>query len=180
MTRSRSARLILAAVLLLVVSTRSHAGGVETSGDILQLAIPLAGFALAVGHNDGEGSLQLGKASLANLGVTWALKYATDRRRPNGRPRSFPSAHTSVSFTGATFVHKRYGWKHAVLPYIAAAYVGWTRYEVKAHYASDVFAGAAIGALAGWYFATPFSEHEVTVIPIALDGGGYIQVSARW
>ena len=41
-------------------------------------------------------------------------KYSLDERRPNGGKESFPSGHTSISFSAAEFMRKGYGWEYGV------------------------------------------------------------------
>jgi membrane-associated phospholipid phosphatase len=65
--------------------------------------------------------------------------------RSNG---SFPSGHTIAAFSVATIVARRYGTQHRWVPYVAygsAALVGFSRMTLSAHFASDVFMGAALG-----------------------------------
>jgi hypothetical protein len=43
-------------------------------------------------------------------GAVWALKYTTQRERPDGSNHySFPSGHTAVAFAAASVIDKRYG-----------------------------------------------------------------------
>jgi len=65
--------------------------------------------------------------------------------RSNG---SFPSGHAIAAFSVATIVARRYGTHHRWVPYVAyggAALVGFSRMTLSAHFASDVFMGAALG-----------------------------------
>ncbi len=60
---------------------------------------------------------------------------------------SFPSGHTIAAFSIATVVAHRYR-AHRWVPYAAygmAALVGFSRLSLSAHFASDVFMGAALG-----------------------------------
>jgi membrane-associated phospholipid phosphatase len=64
--------------------------------------------------------------------------------RGNG---SFPSGHTIAAFSIATVVAHRYR-THRWVPYVAygmAGLVGFSRLSLSAHFASDVFVGAALG-----------------------------------
>jgi membrane-associated phospholipid phosphatase len=63
----------------------------------------------------------------------------------------FPSGHTIVSFAMATVVAHRYR-EHKWAPYVAyglAGAVGLSRLSLSAHFASDVFLGAALGYCIG-------------------------------
>lgn len=161
-----------AALLLALASATAHAGfGSDQvarygkAGDALQFAVPLAGLGLtfllpqdrgatAPGFQwselyalDGSPRHDLGVAVLRAEVVTYALKYGVNERRPNGGSQSFPSGHTSLAFTGAEFIRKEYGWAWGTPAYLAAGFVGWTRVATRAHWAHDVYAGAAIGIL---------------------------------
>ncbi|HEX4748837.1 MAG TPA: phosphatase PAP2 family protein [Bryobacteraceae bacterium] len=60
---------------------------------------------------------------------------------------SFPSGHTIVAFSIATVVAHRYR-THRWVPYVAyggAAVIAFSRLSLSAHFASDVFVGAALG-----------------------------------
>ncbi len=93
---------------------------------------------------------ELAQGILINTVITGATKNIVGRERPNGADhRSFPSGHTSTSFTWATVLQRNYGWKLGVPAYLAASYVGVTRLEENAHHLTDVFAGAAIGYIVG-------------------------------
>jgi len=98
--------------------------------------------------------------------VSEALKTASSRLRPSSvalrgnyadtwtegsigssSHASFPSGHTIVAFSIATVVARRYP-AHRWLPLIAyglAGAVGFSRLSLSAHFAADVFAGAALG-----------------------------------
>jgi membrane-associated phospholipid phosphatase len=78
----------------------------------------------------------------------------------------------------ATFIQQRYGWQYGLPAYVAASYVGYTRVASDQHYLEDVLAGAAIGALAGWYFTQPYEG--ITVTPIAGNGVYGLYVSGQF
>ncbi len=142
---------------------------VKEAGSALQLGIPLGALAMtwlldpAEGRAPGEapGHLLLMGGSprhdlLLAVGRTWVvtagLKYAIDETRPNGEPRSFPSGHTSLAFSGAEFIRKEYGWSWGAPAYAAAGFVGWSRVYAHKHYWHDVAAGATLGVLANHDF----------------------------
>ena len=92
------------------------------------------------------------------------LKMLTQRPRPREVPqagqaeqvqylhshKSFPSGDTASAFAVATVITFFVGWPVASLLLAACAGVAFLRVTCMAHYPSDVFAGAAIGSLAGW------------------------------
>ncbi len=129
---------------------------IQTAGDILQIALPLTAAGLTLGHRDGTGALQLAESLGVTLAVTYALKYAVNETRPNGGSESFPSGHTSISFSAAEFMRKRYGWEYGIPAYAAATFVAYSRVESGQHYAHDVVAGAAIGVLSSFIFTRPY------------------------
>ena len=156
-------------------------GQTQQVGDLLQVAIPVIALGTTLTHdNETAGAKQLFKAMVVTQVSTIALKQITHERRPNGHCcDSFPSAHTAMAFTGASFIHKRYGLKYAIPAYVAATYVGYSRVHVKAHYTKDVLAGAALGAASSFYFTKPYKGFSVE--PTAYRGGGLgVSLSKTW
>lgn len=151
---------------------------VERTGDVLLLAIPLASYAITYRLDDGEGRVQLYKSLLATVSATYALKFGIDKERPDGEGQSFPSGHTSVTFSGASFLQKRYGWKYGAPAYIAASFVGWSRIDARRHYWEDVLAGAAIGIMSSYYFVTPLEN--VTVSLFSANGLYGVAIKGKW
>jgi membrane-associated phospholipid phosphatase len=151
-------------VLLLVRSDGLQAAdGIQTSGDILQFVLPAAAAGLTLYNKDGTGALEFGESLAATLGATYGLKYAVNERRPNGGGQSFPSGHTSISFSSAEFMRKRYGWEYGVPAYALASWVAYSRVESREHYAHDVIAGAGIGILSSYIFTRPYKGWNVSV-----------------
>lgn len=119
-------------------------------------------------------TLQASQASITGSAITTSLKYLTGRRRPNSylpseeaRPKfegpfsrtpdgnsfnhSFPSGHTTASFSIATVFASEYQNKSfvPVLAYSLASLVGISRVTENEHWSTDVLAGAAIGFISG-------------------------------
>ena len=118
----------------------------ERAGDLLQIMLPGYGIYKSYKINDKDGRSQLWKSLLSTFTATYALKYSIDKTRPNGDCcESFPSGHTSIAFSGATFLDKRYGHKIGIPAYIMASFVGYSRVQAEKHYWEDVITGAAIG-----------------------------------
>ena len=185
---TKAATIILCIVITFVLvasgGQSAHArnryeGNIELAGDILQVVIPAAAYVTTVAMDDDEGRGQLAKSLIVNVSVTYGLKLSIDKDRPEGNGDfSFPSAHSSSSFQGATFLYKRYGWKFGVPAYIAAAFVAYSRKEADKHDAVDVLSGASIGFLSSYLFTTPYKD--VTVLPVAGNGYYGVQLNRRW
>lgn len=81
---------------------------------------------------------------------TIGLQFATDRTRPDGSKRGFPSGHTSGAFSTATVFQVMYGPKVGVPMYALASLVAVSRVDSFKHFASDVLMGAVLGTVIGW------------------------------
>jgi membrane-associated phospholipid phosphatase len=149
-------------LLLFAMSVDSLAGdAIETAGDILQFVLPATAAGLTLGHRDWTGTLEFGESAGMTLGITYGLKYTVDETRPNGGSHSFPSAHTSISFSAAEFMRKRYGWEYGIPAYAAASFVAYSRVESREHHPHDVIAGASIGIVSSFIFTKPYKGFEV-------------------
>src|SRR6476660_1108318 len=104
----------IAFVLATIAPTVMASDAIASAGDILQFALPITAGGLTLIYRDGQGAIQFGESVALTLGVTYGLKYAVNETRPNGGHQSFPSAHTSISFSAAEFMRKRYGWGYGV------------------------------------------------------------------
>jgi membrane-associated phospholipid phosphatase len=136
-------------------------GAIESAGDALQLALPAAAGGLTLWYRDWPGTLQFGESAAVTLGVTYLLKYTVDETRPNGGSQSFPSAHTSISFSAAEFMRKRYGWEYGIPAYAAASFVAYSRVEANEHHPRDVIAGAGIGIISSYIFTRPYRGWQI-------------------
>lgn len=142
------------------IELSSSQKGVKTSTDVMLFVMPAATLGLAIAKEDWKG-IGIGAAEAAGtLAVTYGLKYAIRKKRPDGSDyHSFPSGHTSLVFTDASFVMKRYGWKFGVPAYALATYTTWGRCYAKKHDFWDVAAGAAIGTAVGLLCTRPFMKN---------------------
>lgn len=175
---------VVAAALLLagvgrVEAASQQESSIERSADRLLVGIPAVALGLTFLLQDpgkplgfdlvnmtGSPRHDLGLALGRTVAVSYGLKYAVQEERPNGDDnRSFPSGHTAVTFAGAEFIRKHYGWGYGVPAYAAAAFVGWSRVATDDHWGHDVAAGAAIGILSNYDFG---DWHGVTVKPALL------------
>ena len=105
---------------------------IETTTDILMFITPVAGFAGSLAIGDYQGTKQIIFSGAMNMAMTYALKYVIRKERPDHSDHhAFPSSHTSVSFQGASFIQRRYGWKFGLPAYLLSAYGGWGRADGK-------------------------------------------------
>ncbi|MCF2597667.1 phosphatase PAP2 family protein [Phocaeicola barnesiae] len=155
---------------------------VRTSGDVGAVLLPVAGLTAILIEKDWEGLKQGVFSGATTLGVTFALKYLVKKERPDHSDfHSFPSMHTSVSFTTAAFIQRRYGWKWGIPAYVVSTYVGWSRVYGKKHDWIDVATGALIGTASSYIFTRPFArKHDLTLSPIAGDGHCGIYASLKF
>lgn len=154
-------------------STFHHFNNVFTGNATLAgiLAAPVSFYVVGLFHQDSKmkntallAAEALGDSEL----VTTVIKDTTRRIRPIALPTnanfsdswfespgsllrgrgSFPSGHTIAAMSIATVISRRYGKQHRWVPYVAyglTALVGFSRMTLSAHFASDVFMGAAMG-----------------------------------
>lgn len=130
------------------------------TGDALLILLPSSAFTSTFFIDGSEGRSQFHKSFFTNLGITLSVKYGVNKPRPQDNGNyAFPSGHTPT-FQSATFIHRRYG-----LPaYLTAAFVGWSRVEVKQHDWVDVFAGASLGVICSYYSTEKYKIIYVTPI----------------
>ena len=131
------------------------------SGLIFPVGVPTAmGIYALVKKNQPllQDAIYIGTTVVEAVGVTYALKYGFDRRRPYVKypdrihpievedSPSFPSGHTAAAFSLATSLSITYPKWYVIAPSsIWACGVGFARINQGVHYPTDVLAGAAIG-----------------------------------
>jgi membrane-associated phospholipid phosphatase len=146
--------------MLLAVAAPGHCyDRIEAVGDVAMVIVASAAGGMPLLLDDRQGLVQLIKAAALDLTATMALKYSVHERRPDGGDnRSFPSAHSSVAFTSAEYLRKRYGWEYGIPAYALAGFVASSRVAADKHHVHDVLAGAAIGIASSCLFTTPNPE----------------------
>ena len=106
------------------------------------------------------------RGQLLNGIFTTTIKVAVDRTRPTGSNHSFPSGHSSASFTTASILQAHLGWKVGIAAYATAGFVGWCRVRDNQHWLSDVAFGSALGILSGNTVTTGHHRpHGLVVVP---------------
>lgn len=164
---------ILSVGVTLTLSNNAPAGpftDINKLGDLMMAMAPAYALGMTVMEKDWWGTLQLAESVIAAQVATEGIKMLEIEQRPNGSDwKSFPSGHSAGAFSAAMFVHKRYGWKPALIPYAMALVTGWSRVHARAHYWHDVLGGAAVSALFTWLLVGKY-DNRVTV---AADGDGF-------
>lgn len=132
--------------------------------------------------------------------VVGAVKYSAGRERPfeagsaydfegpgaGGFDASFPSGHASYAFGAATVISDVYGEANPWVPWLSytlATGAALARVNDNQHWASDVFAGGAIGYLIGKTVTrySPFmARHNITARPLLKDGATGVTLSQRF
>ncbi len=141
----------------------------SAAGDHSMGWLALAGIE---GRRTGQGGRALLRGAVAfgaeSVLVNGLVKLAFRRRRPEStgprplplripRTSSFPSGHASAAFFAAALLRDG---APAPLVYLAAATVASSRVHVGMHHASDVVAGAVVGAALG-----EVARHLFPVLP---------------
>lgn len=136
----------------------------EVFGDYAQHVPALTSLIMIIAKKDKKGFWQFTKSYGTTLALTYGLKYAIDKPRPDGRTdgKAFPSGHTAVAFSGASFLQRRYGWEYGIPAYAVAGLVAYTRIEGinDRHDGWDVLGGALVGIGSTYLFTTPYQKEH--------------------
>ncbi len=160
------------ALIAVALAAPAQANGWDDAGRVGEVALVAAALGKTIAEKDGEGGKQFAFNMGTTIATTEVLKRVVGSERPNGRnDRSFPSGHTSISFSAAGHLHARYGWEWGAPALVTAALVGWTRVEAKQHRWEDVIAGALLGTASAHLFTTPYDD-RVQLLPWADTRGG--------
>ena len=139
-------------------------GNTERAGDVLLFLIPSIAYGSTLYYGNSEDQMEFYQSYGSTILTTVILKKSVREQRPNNSSsyESFPSGHTSSAFSGATFIHKKYGLEYAIPAYLAAVYTGYSRVHAKRHYIHDVLAGALLGSGLTWYFTRNKKEPHLS------------------
>ena len=149
-----------------MLANSAHAGPFTYTnkwGDMFLAGSVFYAYGMAARDGDLEGVWQLTGSVAASQLATEGLKHMVHEQRPDGSDYlSFPSGHAAGAFSGAMFVHKRYGWKPAIAPYVMSGISAWQRVDSRRHYWWDAAGAAAISALFTWMIV---DEFQVSAAP---------------
>lgn len=167
---------ILLTISVTFQTNQVRADSLQKAGDILQFAVPAYAFGLAMCEENKDGVKQFAYSIISSQTTVHVLKQVTQQKRPcfkeGDKKSSFPSGHASSAFAGATFIHKRYGFKKAIIPYGAAILTGVSRVKAKKHHVRDVVAGALISGFWTMCFVDRLDKKDGMVL--TSDGDGTI------
>jgi membrane-associated phospholipid phosphatase len=152
----------------------SMPGGSVYGSQLFQIPVAIAWW-IAGSKAGSEKQATVGRdllrAQLSVVSWTYAIKFASNRTRPNGDPRGFPSGHATTSFATAAVLQEHFGWKVGIPAFAAAAYTGTSRVMDNQHWASDVVFGAALGIASGRTVTLHMRNTRVTLSPVPMPGG---------
>lgn len=159
--------IIVMLVVILQANIVLAKSNIDASGDVLQIAIPLAAFGTTYYKNDDVGKKEFIQSFLVTTGLTHALKYSLHNtslnERPNGKDYSFPSGHTASAFQGAFFLQKRYGSEYGVPAMALAAFTGYTRVKGDYHHWRDVIGAAGLSFGVNYFLVNKYEKQQISV-----------------
>jgi len=178
------ATVLVVLALHMAKPVNANAGNnLETFGDYAQIGAPVSAALLTILMGDYEGLAQL-TASLAVGGaLTHALKFTTQKKRPNYRPGNrrdaFPSGHTVVVWQPAAFVRSRYGCmefsfnclKYTVPFTAVAAVTAYSRIDADKHDFADILGAVILAEAVNWLMVDNF-DPSVRITPTFENGFG--------
>lgn len=164
----------LTLLCFIFVTTQSFAWKdtwVGESGDFIMDKMQFVSYGFIIYHQDYDKFAPYFLSKYAASESTLYLKREVHEMRPNKKGRtSFPSGHTVNAFRDAVFIHVNYGIESAIIPYILASYVAFSRVHDGYHYTHDVIAGAVLSSAITYAINTAWNNtFEFDV----LDEGGF-------
>lgn len=135
---------------------------IDKTHEIVMVAVPA--YAWGTTYDDMEGMRQfIIHFIFANTSVELIKKVVPEKRpdyQAGDAKDSFPSGHTVAAMSGATFIHRRYGFKKSIPFYLLGSYVGWSRMALDRHHLQDVVASTAIALASAYLFVTPKKSNK--------------------
>jgi membrane-associated phospholipid phosphatase len=169
-------RFLLFALLIGTASWADQASKWNSASNASTASVALLAGGITWMNGDIEGAKELMLSSATAVGAAEVLKNTVHEQRPDGSDRkSFPSAHTTLAFSAATYIDKRYGDSYGLLTpavYGLASFTGLARVQSKSHHLGDVLAGGALGYGSSVYFTQPVNGGRMSLAP--LPGGAMI------
>lgn len=163
------------------VQPTPEAGTVEIIGDVIKFTMPAATLGTSLIIGDKKGAWQFSKGIVLTAAVTYGLKYAIDKERPDmSDNNAFPSGHTSVVFHSAGYVHRRYGFKYSIPSYLLAGFTAASRIDADKHDLLDVTVGAAIGLCSNLLFTTEYQQQHMQLSFNSGDGSYLLGFSYKF
>ena len=154
---------------LLITNVSAQKKVVEISGDAIYYATPVFCLATTLLKKDYQGTKQLIFSAVMAAGTSYILKHTIRKKRPDGSDHhAFPSGHATITFQGASFLQRRYGWKFGIPAYLLSTYVTWGRTYCNKHDWWDILCGAAIGIGSSYIFTKPYGRTRITLTPTIL------------
>ena len=183
MHKKTFAKLVFPALLCATTSGNNAYAmrSISDLGDVAMFLVNGWAIGMTAAEKDWTGTLQYAESMLGAQLTTEIIKTRIiHETRPNGLDtESFPSGHATGAFSAPMFIHRRYGWKQALIPYGLAIFTGFSRVHARMHYTHDVLAGAAVSALFTWMFVSPV-DSNVHVWPSFSSDGAGLRVSAKF
>jgi membrane-associated phospholipid phosphatase len=153
--------------------------GATVGGFVYQTTAAVATYAVGRATEStriAELGVDLVGAQIVSQSVTQAVKFATQRTRPDGTSLSFPSGHTSSACARASVIRAHFGLKAGIPAYAMAVWVAASRVQMKRHHVSDVLVGASVGMLAGRSVTFGRGAKRFSLSPMAVPGGGGVSL----
>ncbi|AUC77309.1 phosphatase PAP2 family protein [Olleya sp. Bg11-27] len=140
---------------------------IQDFGDYAQHAPALASLITILVKKDTKGFWQFAKSYGTTITATYILKYSINKPRPDGATdgHAFPSGHTAVAFSGASFLQRRYGLEYGIPAYAIASIVAYSRIEGinDRHDGWDVLGGILVGVGSTYLFTTPYQKEHYKI-----------------
>lgn len=159
------------------VARRMAPPGTVIGNGATQLALAFGTYAMGRAAGSPRAAslgADLVRAQILTQAVTYGLKTATRRTRPDGTAQAFPSGHASATFATAAVLQRHLGWKAGLPALAVAGYVAASRLASNRHYPSDVVFGAVLGTLVGRSATLGTGRVRFAVEPVVSPGGAGI------